>query len=250
MSASPPAEAKAPGFPWAAVVAGLAGIAVLVSLGTWQLQRLAWKEALIASIDERVHSAPRPLDELERRFAESSDVEYRPIQVTGRYDHGKERHFFATYEGQSGFYVYTPLFLADGRAVFVNRGFVPYERKEASTRPEGQVEGEISVTGLARNPLAQKPSYLVPDNDLAKNVFYWKDRDVMARSAGLDPARLVPFFIDAGTEPNPGGLPIGGVTIIDLPNNHLQYALTWYGLAAALAGVLATWLWRRPGSPS
>jgi surfeit locus 1 family protein len=67
----------------------------------------------------------------------------------------------------------------------------------------------------------------------------------MARSAGLDTASLLPFFIDAGKAPNPGGLPVGGVTIIDLPNNHLQYAITWYGLAAALAGVLGAWLWRK-----
>ena len=67
----------------------------------------------------------------------------------------------------------------------------------------------------------------------------------MAKSAGVDPAKLLPFFVDAGPAKNPGGLPIGGVTIIDLPNSHLQYALTWYGLAAALAGVLGVWLWRR-----
>jgi surfeit locus 1 family protein len=103
----------------------------------------------------------------------------------------------------------------------------------------------VALTGLARNPLAAKPSLLVPDNAPDKNIFYWKDRDAMASTTGLDPARLVPFFVDAGPAPNPGGLPVGGVTIVDLPNNHLQYALTWYGLAAALAGVLGTWLRRR-----
>ena len=95
----------------------------------------------------------------------------------------------------------------------------------------------MTITGLARNPLAEKPSSLLPDNDPAKNIFYWKDLAAMAgiRRAAAG-ARVLPFFIDAGAEPaNPGGLPVGGVTIIDLPNNHLQYALTWYGLAAALA---------------
>jgi surfeit locus 1 family protein len=87
---------------------------------------------------------------------------------------------------------------------------------------------------------------MIPDNDPAKNIFYWKDRDVMAATAGLPAGyRLVPIFVDANNAPNPGGLPVGGVTIIDLPNNHLQYAVTWYGLAAALAGVLLVWL-RRP----
>ena len=76
----------------------------------------------------------------------------------------------------------------------------------------------------------------MPDNDPAKNIFFWKDLDAMAASAGLPRrATVLPFFVDADATPNPGGLPIGGVTTIDLPNNHLQYALTWYGLAAALA---------------
>ncbi len=137
--------------------------------------------------------------------------------------------------------------------MLVNRGFVPYDRKDAATRPQGQVEGVATVTGLARNPLTQKPSRIVPDNDPAKNIFYWKDRDQMAATAGLPAgAAVVPILIDADASPNPGGLPIGGVTIIDLPNNHLQYAVTWYGLAAALAGVLVAWLLRqgRAGRPS
>ncbi len=104
----------------------------------------------------------------------------------------------------------------------------------------------MTVTGLARNPLSEKPSSLVPDNDPAKNVFFWKDRDAMAASAGLRAAsEIVPVFIDADAAPNPGGFPAGGVTLIDLPNNHLQYVVTWYGLAAALAGVMGVALWRR-----
>lgn len=232
-------------FPWAALGFAIVGFVVLVGLGTWQVERLAWKEALIASIDQRIHSAPRGLAAIERQFRETGDVEYEPVTVSGTFDHGKERHFFATYEGQSGFFVYTPLMLADGHAVLVNRGFVPYDRKDPATRKDGEVEGVVTIVGLARNPLAEKPSLLVPANEPDKNIFYWKDRDVMASSAGLDAGRLVPFFIDAGPAPNPGGLPVGGVTILDLPNNHLQYALTWYGLAAALAAIFGTWLWRR-----
>jgi surfeit locus 1 family protein len=94
------------------------------------------------------------------------------------------------------------------------------------------------VRGLARNPLAGKPSWILPDNDLAKNVFYWKDLSAMAASAGLpEGAVVLPFFVDVDATPNAGGLPVGGVTLLDLPNNHLQYAVTWYGLAAALAAV-------------
>ncbi len=219
----------------------------LLALGTWQVQRLHWKEELVATIEARTHSAPVPLAEIEALYRSTGDVDYMPVTATGTFHHGGERHFLATWKGQSGFFVYTPLELADGRFVFVNRGFVPYDLKDAAKRPQGQVEGEVTITGLARNPLAAKPSSLVPDNDPGKNVFYWKDRDAMATSAGLRAAaEIVPVFIDADATPNPGGFPVGGVTLIDLPNNHLQYAVTWYGLAAALAGVLIVLVMRRP----
>jgi surfeit locus 1 family protein len=232
-------------FPWAAVILGLAGIVVLIGLGTWQVDRLAWKEALLSSIDERIHTAPRTLAEVELQFAQFGDVDYEPVELSGTFDHAKERHFFATYEGESGLFVYTPLALPDGRRIFVNRGFVPYDNKAPATRAQGQVDGTVTISGLARNPLAEKPSAMLPDNDVEKNIFYWKDLSAMAKSAGVEPSTLLPFFVDAGPAKNPGGLPVGGVTIIDLPNSHLQYAVTWYGLAAGLAGVLGTWLWRR-----
>jgi surfeit locus 1 family protein len=241
------AAAPAPGrFPWLVAVLGLAAFVILIGLGTWQVQRLHWKEALIATIEARRTAAPLPLAEIEARYRSTGDVDYTPVTVTGLFRHGGERHFLSTWKGQSGFFVYTPLELADGRFVFVNRGFVPYDLKDAAKRPDGQVEGEVTVTGLARNPLPQKPSSLVPDNDPGKNVFYWKDRDAMARSANLRAAaEIVPIFIDADATPNPGGFPVGGVTLIDLPNSHLQYAVTWYGLAAALAAIMGVAWWRR-----
>lgn len=239
MSESPATKLTGRGRFWLAVLLGLIGLAVLLSLGTWQMQRLKWKEGLLATIDQRMHSQPISLQQAERLFEESGDVDYVPVSVNGVFVHEGERHFLATWKGQSGFYVYTPLKLEDGRFLLVNRGFVPYGMKEASSRAEGQVQGTLAVTGLGRNPLAEKPSSIVPDNDLAKNVFYWKDRDAMAASAGLPAGyTLVPFFLDADATPNPGGWPAGGVTIVDLPNNHLEYAVTWYGLAVALAGVL------------
>jgi surfeit locus 1 family protein len=228
----------------AGAVLVVAAFAVLVSLGTWQMQRLQWKEALIAAIAERRSAPPVPLQEIEAMAAAGEDIDYRTVRVSGIYDHGRERHFFATHEGRTGFYVFTPLMLADGRALFVNRGFVPFEKKDASTRPEGQVAGSVAIDGLARAKLSEKPSSLVPDNDVAKNIFYWKDLDAMASSAGIAPDRVVPFFVDADASANPGDLPIGGVTQFALPNNHLQYALTWYGLAAALVVVSGFYVYR------
>lgn len=233
---------------WPTLLLGLILFSVLIALGTWQMQRLVWKEELIATVEARIKEQPRPLADIERQFSESGDVDYWPVSTTGRFLNDRESHFLATWQGRSGFFVYTPLALTDGRYVLVNRGFVPFERKDAATRPEGQVEGELAITGLARDPLAEKPSSLVPDNDPAKNVFYWKDIEAMAAKAELPADRLVPFFIDSDNTANPGGLPIGGVTLIDFPNNHLQYALTWYGLAAALAAVLGAWLLKRRGT--
>lgn len=228
------------------VILGAAAFAVLLVLGTWQVQRLIWKEGLIASIDMRVVSPPLGLAEIETRLSETGEVDYWPISVSGTFHHEGERHFFATHMGQTGYFVYTPLELEDGRLVFVNRGFVPFDRKDAATRPEGQISGLQHVAGLARDRLDEKPNFFMPDNDPAQNIFYWKDLDVMAQTSGVGvQADYLPFFIDADATPNPGGLPVGAVTLIDLPNSHLQYAITWYGLAAALAGVLGTWLWRR-----
>jgi surfeit locus 1 family protein len=219
--------------------------AALVGLGTWQMQRLSWKESLLAAISERRSAPPVEVPAIEAMAKAGGDIEYRTVHVEGTFLNDHERHFFATFNGETGFYVYTPLVMADGRAVLVNRGFVPYERKEPSTRPQSQPGGHVSVTGLARARLEAKPSWVVPDNDPAKNIFYWKDWTVMGETAGLPLDRLLPFFIDADATPNPGVLPVGGVTQFDLPNNHLQYALTWYGLAAALVVVSGLFIVRR-----
>lgn len=227
------------------IVLATVSFALLIALGTWQVERLQWKEGLLATIADRISSEPRPLTDIQTRLTTTGDIEYLPVAVRGLLRHEGERHFFATHRGQSGYYVYTPLELSSERFVFVNRGFVPFDRKDPSMRAAGQIDGTVDIVGLARNRLDAKPSFIVPDNDPAGNVFYWKDLDAMAASSGVgDPSQYLAFFIDADDTPNPGGLPDGGVTIIDMPNNHLQYAVTWYGLAAALAGVMAVWGWR------
>lgn len=243
-------EAKAAGRPrggpWrkgATFLLLLAVLAILVSLGNWQVRRLHWKEGLLADIAARRAMAPVGIGEIDRMVAGGGDVDYRPVRVTGTFDHAHEQFFFATFRGDTGYYVYTPMKLAGGDVLFVNRGFVPYDRKAREGRAAGNVEGEVTVSGLARNRLSSKPSWFVPDNDPAKNIFYWKDIDAMAANAGLDSASVLPFFVDADATPNPGGLPEGGVTQFDFPNSHLQYAITWYGLALTLCGVVAVyWL--------
>lgn len=233
-------------FPWATLILGGILFMILIGLGTWQVQRLHWKQDLLATIDARTHAEPLSLNEVELQYGRTGDVDYTPVTATGEFMHDAERHFFATWQGASGYYVYTPLRLETGRVVFVNRGFVPFDQKDPKTRQQGQVTGLQTIEGLARNPLPGKPSMMVPDNDPDKNIFYWKDLRAMAILSDLDVDRgVLPFFIDADARPNPGGLPRGGVTMINLPNSHLQYAITWYGLAAALAGVMGVMLYRR-----
>lgn len=233
---------------WIALIASLAGIAVLCGLGAWQLERLAWKEDLIAQIEARRHAEPLPLAAIEQRFAETGDIEYVPMQAEGRFLHEGARYFLTTFDGNAGWNLFEPLQLADGRLIYVNRGFVPYALKDPATREE-KAEGAVVVTGLARNPVAERPPS-APDNDPVQNVFFWKNLPDMTAGLTLpEGASFMPFFLDAGPSPRSDGYPMGGTTIVDLPNSHLSYAITWFGLALALAAMLVSFLlrsWRGP----
>ena len=237
---------RARGLLWPAVMT-LIGVVFLVALGNWQMRRLAWKEGLIAAIAERAHAAPISLADAEQR---GGDVEYLRVKATGKLLNDRELDFYAFDEQAGvGWHIVTPLQLADGSIVFVNRGFVPDELKDQAKRQEGGPAGEVEIVGLARKP--ETPGAFTPANDAGKNVWYWRDIPAMAATAVPgDKARVAPFVIDAELEPRPsGGWPRGGVTRLELPNRHLEYALTWYGLAAALLGVFAAFAvtrWRQP----
>ena len=222
------------------------GVAFLSGLGIWQMQRLAWKEALIERVHPGLSSKPLSVSEVEQQIKDGADIEYRPSYAEGRFHHDKEQHYFATHNGAPGYFVYTPLELSDGRMLFVNRGYVPITSKDQAGRESGLIGDIVRVSGLARSAPAEKPNSFVPNNDLAKNVYYWKSLSQMAGNAydKMDVA-TVGFFLDADDTPVPGGKPEGGVTLIQFPNNHLQYALTWFGLAAALVGVGGFFLFSR-----
>lgn len=230
-------------------VAAVAAFAILIGLGTWQLERLAWKEALLARVEARVHAPAVPLPPPGAWAGLSREAdEYRHVAVRGTFDHGREALVFTVrgedaagpFKGQ-GYLVVTPLVRPDGPPILVNRGFVPADRRDPSTRAEGQVTGEVEVTGLLRLP--EEASWFVPANDPARGAFYRMDPAGIAAAKGLPDA--APFVVDADAAPVPGGLPDGGGTRIAFPNRHLEYALTWYGLAAALLGVCAALLWSR-----
>ncbi len=231
------------GFVLITVVTALA-LAALVALGAWQAHRLAWKENLIANVDARIHAAPVDIPApLAWPSLDPLAAEYTAVRLTGTFDHAREVHVFIALEqpkgpfGGQGYFVLTPLILADGHAVFVNRGFVPSGRKDPATRAEGQLAGPATVSGLLRP--AETATWLSAPDDPAKNVWFVRNPAAMATATGLDPAKVAPFTVDAFASDIPGGLPQGGETIVAFSNNHLGYAITWYGLALALSAIYA-----------
>lgn len=224
----------------------LPALVMLLLLGNWQLQRLAWKEDLLATIETRMQQAPINLEGALSVWQQQGDVDYLPVTLEGRFLHDQEQYFLATHEGQSGWYIYAPLELADGRTVIVNRGYVPYDLRDPAKRSWQPVEGTAAITGLARNPPPEKPGSLLPDNAPDERTWYWKHHAAMARAMDLSDATLLPFFVDVSTTDGAVSAgPVGGVTRVSLPNNHLQYAVTWFGLAAALIVIAGLFLWRR-----
>lgn len=223
-------------WPTAATVAALA---VLLWLGNWQLERREWKHELMARIEERAALAAQAMPDARSWPGLDLDLwEYRPVWAEGRFEHDAEAHVFTSLSdprgalGGSGYWVMTPLRLASGAAVIVNRGFVPLALKEPATRRAGQVEGEVEVAGLVREPQAAGP--FVPDPDIAGNI--WYARDIGAIADAQVSGDVAPFFIDAeASDRYP--VPQGGETRLELSDPHLGYAVTWFGLAGALGVV-------------
>ncbi|HYD15951.1 MAG TPA: SURF1 family protein [Hyphomicrobium sp.] len=233
-----------------AAVMTLIALPILIGLGVWQMQRLAWKEGLIASIAEGIAHAPVPLEQPADAWKDLATKEYWPVSVVGHFRHQDEKRLFASDNGDMGWHIYTPLETQGGKILFVNRGFVPEALKDPASRAAGQIDGEVTVRGLIRKPGVH--GWFEPDPDQARNIWYWRDlTDMVASLPPKDQERVLPFFVDATAElANPGGWPKGGVTRLDIPNRHLEYALTWFGLAGALAAVFAVYAWTRlrPGS--
>lgn len=219
---------------------------ILVGLGVWQLHRLAWKDAIVARIEARTRAAPQPLppparwDELKPQ-----DYEYRRVEQHGQFDNAKEAYILRASADGPVYHVITPLKLDGGGTVLVDRGSVPAERRDPATRQAGQPKGEVTVTGLMRPP--EDRNAFTPPDVPQKNEFYTRDPTEIAAHFGLVDA--APFVVDADATPNPGGWPKGGDTIVDVPNNHFSYALTWFGLALGLLTVFVSFAWKRLTDP-
>jgi surfeit locus 1 family protein len=228
-----------------AAVLTAAGIAILIGLGIWQLDRKVWKENLIATLDERLARAPADLPPREdwTRLTPDRD-EYTRVKFPAEFMPGEEALVYTAGSAfrpdvqGPGYWVFAPARLAGGSIVVVDRGFVPYDRKDPAARAQGAPLGSIDIVGVMRWPEAR--GMFTPNDEPQNNVWYLRDPKAIAAAKKWDaPA---PFYIEQESPVPPGGLPKAGKLVVSLPDDHLQYALTWFGLALGLAGVYVTWL--------
>lgn len=214
----------------------LLGIAGLTALGIWQVERRAWKLDLIARVDQRSHAAPEaaPGPAAWPAINRNND-EYRRVSVTGRFVPGADTLVQAVSDLGAGFWVLTPLRAEAGYTVLVNRGFVsPEERKAGAFAAPAT---PVSVTGLLR--LTEPKGGFLRSNDPAAQRWYSRDVEAIAANQKLGGPGLqgvAPYFIDANAALDAPGQPHGGLTVIAFPNNHVIYAITWFGLALMLVG--------------
>lgn len=224
-------------------LSALLALAILLGLGAWQLARKGEKEALIARIVSRSKAAPvaPPAD-----WNPARD-EFEHVRVTGRFLNDRETLVHGLAAGETpgralqGYYVITPFRRAEGGLVLVNRGFVPTELKAQGDRRDGLVEGDTTVVGLMRGSEAR--TLFVPAPDPVRNEWFTRDVPGIGAARGFPDA--APYLIEADAVPGRKTWPRGGQLRVDLPNNHLQYAFTWFGIAACLVGVFSVFAWKR-----
>ncbi|MBB3935614.1 surfeit locus 1 family protein [Aureimonas phyllosphaerae] len=217
-------------------ILGLSGLfvfAVLLVLGIWQVQRLSWKLDLIQRVEARVNAPPAaPPSPAQWAAFDGPSEEYRRVRLEGSFRNDRETFVQALTELGSGFWVMTPFVMTDGTTILVNRGFVPADRRDPATRAAGQQPGPVSITGLLR--LDEPGGGFLRSNDPAADRWFSRDVAAIAERRGLGP--VAPFFIDQSAGETPGGIPVGGLTVVAFRNHHLVYALTWFALATMLAG--------------
>jgi surfeit locus 1 family protein len=231
-------------------IAAASAFAVLLSLGLWQLDRKAWKEGLIAMIEQRLSAPPvaLPAPATWPRLRAAED-EFLRVAVAAEFLNDREALVYTSgsslREASSGpgYWVFTPARLADGALVMVNRGFVPDGKQNPAARPDGDVAGPINMVGVLRWP--EPPGMFTPAGDPTRNIWFSRDSNAIAAAKSLS---VAPFYLELESPDPPGGLPRTGRLHPTLPNNHFGYALTWLGLACVLVGVYGTWLfgsWRK-----
>ena len=208
--------------------------AILCGLGAWQLERLQWKLALIATVNAHMAASPISLDQI--LAMKPDDAQYRRVTLNGHFDHAREAYVFTTDQGAAVYHVLTPFRTDTGKVLIVDRGEVPKEKLDPAARAAGNSAAEVQVTGVWRAP--DKPGSFTPPPDMGKRIWYARD---LAAIAAADHLTLsAPVVIEADASPNPGGWPRGGQTVVSFRNQHLSYAVTWFGLAIVL---LCVWIY-------
>lgn len=212
-----------------------------LALSAWQMERRSWKLGILDRIATNQAAAPVPFDELLK--GDPLGHEYGKAKIAGTLLNDKEFYLGArNRKDDIGIQVITPLKTYDGRIVLFDRGWVPSAKKDPKTRAAGQIEGPVELVGVVRR--SQVKRQFAPDNDPGKNFWFHVDVPLMRKIAGGTPdPKLDTFFLEADATPNPGGLPVGGQTRLDIPNDHLQYAITWFLLALSAAGVYLAYHW-------
>lgn len=201
---------------------------VLLSLGSWQIQRLYWKHDLISRVEQNINAEPIAAPTLaEWNSANKKAQEYRAVQVSGHYLNDREIHVGALTENGSGYWILTPFQRDNGEITFINRGYVDPKKRFSESRGSGQIEGETIVTGLLR--LTEPKGFFLRQNDPDNNI--WYARDIEAFASRLTLNNVPDYFIDADAQQNRADRPKGGMTVVKFADNHLAYAITWFVLA-------------------
>jgi cytochrome oxidase assembly protein ShyY1 len=243
------------------IVFFVTGVAVLLGLGTWQIERKAWKEALIESLTQRLDAAPQPLPpasgwpSLNPEADEFKRVRFTAAFLPGRRFNDTQREARLYTGGTSalredakgpGYLVFAPARLPDGSTVVVDRGYVAALHPTASTPPVSLPPGPVDVIGVIRFP--EQPGWFDTAYNATDDLWFVRDSVAMAARNGW--GYVAPFYIEMEAPAPAGGVPHPGRLQVHLRNEHLQYAITWYGLAAVLIVVFGAWLRSRRGAAS
>ena len=223
---------------WPVILATAIGIAMLCGLGIWQVQRLQWKEGLLAQLAAKAAAEPVDLAEAARQQGQGLDTEFLKVRFRAVYVASGELRMISNFDGGPGWTIITPAVTADGRGILVDRGQVPPEKLGNYDTPQGDVE----ITGVIRRYLNGRGRF-DPDNDAAKNQWYWWDIPAMLQAVqfpdSVKPENLVVQILPGTVT---GALPRPSEPRANLSNNHLGYAITWFGLALALLAVAVIYL--------
>lgn len=208
---------------------GITGIAILVSLGTWQLQRLEWKRGILTEIEATIGGDPVSLP----ADPDPETHRYQPVVMRGHIREGELHVLVSRKRIGAGYLIVSPFETESGRRILLDRGFVVNEDKTA-TRPTGPAQ----VQGNLHWPDDRNAS--TPENDVDGNIWFARDIDQMAQVLNTEPILVIARQV---TPPDPGVTPLP-VDTSGIPNDHLQYAITWFSLALVWLIMTVAYIWR------